>query len=318
MRTHPCRRRRSLALLPLVAALACGQPAADESAAPETSPTTPAGPVLVVHGGAGTLLRSEIGPELEAEIRAALAEALETGHAILRDGGSALDATEATVRVLEDSPHFNAGRGAVFTAAGTNELDASLMDGATGRAGAVTGVTRVRHPISAARAVMESTPHVFLSGVGAETVAEQAGLEMVDPSWFRTERRWRQFLEHRPDFRLEPGAEQPADGEAAGDPPSFGTVGAVALDAAGGIAAATSTGGLSDKMAGRIGDSPVIGAGTWASAVCGVSGTGHARRSSAGSWPTTSAPAPPTGGSRSAMRRARSWPSSTRPGTRQG
>ena len=271
--------RLALPVLALLLSLGCAEPPSEQPTADITPEAAPAGPTLVIHGGAGTLRRGEIGDEREAEIRGVLTEALETGHAVLLAEGSALDAVIATIRVLEDSPHFNAGRGAVFTAAGTNELDASLMDGATGEAGAVTGITRVRHPISAARAVMENTPHVFLSGPGAEAVAEQAGLEMVDPSFFRTEQRWRQFLEKQPSFRLEKEAGGAAGAPSLGAPspgaPSLGTVGAVALDTAGRIAAGTSTGGLSNKMAGRIGDSPILGAGTWADSGCGVSGTGH-------------------------------------------
>ncbi len=255
------------ALLP-----ACG-------AAGETEPA--AGVALVIHGGAGTITRGRMTPELEREYRDKLAEALATGHGILSRGGSALDAVEATVRLLEDSPLFNAGKGAVFSAEGRNELDASIMDGSTLAAGAVAGVTRIRNPITAARAVMERTTHVLLAGAGADAFAAAEGLEIVEPSYFFTERRWQALLEARereapPGSDLEPqrdGAGAAGRGAQAG-PGGLGTVGAVALDRAGRIAAATSTGGLTNKKHGRIGDSPIVGAGTYAEAGCGVSGTG--------------------------------------------
>jgi beta-aspartyl-peptidase (threonine type) len=229
------------------------------SAAPAAAEWT-----LVIHGGAGVIERARIKPEEEKAIRAALTRALETGGAILARGGSALDAAEAAVRVLEDDPHFNAGRGSVFTYEGKNELDAAIMDGATRKAGAVAGVTRTRNPISLARAVMEKSPHVFLSGAGADRFSIEQGLVQVDPSWFRTEERWRQLEEMK------------ANKVSAFDVDlKYGTVGAVALDQAGHVAAATSTGGLTGKRWGRIGDSPVIGAGTYADdRACAVSGTG--------------------------------------------
>jgi beta-aspartyl-peptidase (threonine type) len=229
------------------------------SAAPAAAEWT-----LVIHGGAGVIERARIKPEEEKAIRAALTRALETGGAMLARGGSALDAAEAAVRVLEDDPHFNAGRGSVFTYEGKNELDAAIMDGATRKAGAVAGVTRTRNPISLARAVMEKGPHVFLSGAGADRFSIEQGLGQVDPSWFRTEERWRQLEEMK------------ANKVSAFDVDlKYGTVGAVALDQAGHVAAATSTGGLTGKRWGRIGDSPVIGAGTYADdRACAVSGTG--------------------------------------------
>ncbi len=206
---------------------------------------------LVVHGGAGQIRRNSVDPAVDAAVRAALAAALETGSEILASGGSALDAVEAAVRLLEDDPHFNAGRGAVFTADGVNELDAAIMDGRTRQAGAVSAVTRTRHPVSLARTVMTEGPHVMLSGAGADRFANEQGLEQVDPAWFRTDERWRQYEELR------------ASGVFDADL-KYGTVGAVARDAAGHLAAATSTGGLTGKRWNRIGDSPVIGAGTWA------------------------------------------------------
>lgn len=219
---------------------------------------------LAVHGGAGIIERGSLSPERERAFRAAMLTALDAGAARLRGGHSSLDAVEAVVRVLEDDPLFNAGRGAVFTADGRNELDASIMDGATRRAGAVAGVTRTRNPISLARAVMEKSPHVMLAREGADQFSVEQGLAQVDPAWFRTEQRWQQLLEWRRDHaaQLDPGHAR-------------GTVGAVALDTRGHLAAATSTGGMTGKRWGRIGDSPVIGAGTYAAdGVCAVSATG--------------------------------------------
>ena len=228
------------------------------------APAAPSGYTLVIHGGAGVIERSRIRPEDEKAIRAGLGRALEAGHVILARGGAALDAVEAAVQVLEDDPHFNAGRGSVFTHEGRNELDAAIMDGRTRAAGAVAGVTRTRHPVSLARAVMEKSPHVFLSREGADIFSVEQKLEQVDPSWFRTEERWRQLQEMK------------ANKLSAFDVDlKYGTVGAVAVDSAGHVAAATSTGGLTGKRWGRIGDSPVIGAGTYADdRGCAVSATG--------------------------------------------
>ncbi|MBW3670284.1 MAG: isoaspartyl peptidase/L-asparaginase [Acidobacteria bacterium] len=228
---------------------------------------------LVLHGGAGTITRESMTPETEAEYRAKLEEALKTGYEILAAGGTSLDAVESTIRVMEDSPLFNAGKGAVFTHDGRNELDASIMDGKTRQAGAVASVTIIRNPISAARAVMEKSPHVMMTGDGANLFATSVGLEVVDPSYFWTERRWKQLQERlmkQHDFGSEfkPAAESNDDKK--------GTVGVVAVDQHGNIAAGTSTGGMTDKRFGRVGDSPIIGAGTYAdNATCGVSGTGE-------------------------------------------
>lgn len=235
---------------------------------------------LVIHAGSGALERSSMTRDQEAEYRAALARALETGAMMLRSGGRALDAVESVIRVMEDDPLFNAGRGAVFTAAGRNELDASIMDGATRRAGAVAGVTRTRHPITAARAVMEKSTHVMLSGEGADAFAREQQLEIVEPSFFFTERRWQQLEaelrkrgEHVPP--RPPGAPLPQTRIAVEDDHKLGTVGVVALDSRGDIAAGTSTGGTNAKRWGRVGDSPIIGAGTYAAnESCAVSGTG--------------------------------------------
>lgn len=224
---------------------------------------------LVIHGGAGVLERSRMTAEVEAATRAALSRALEAGAAVLRGGGTSLDAVEAAVKVLEDDPHFNAGRGAVFTYDGRNELDAAIMDGRTRAAGAVTGVTRTRHPVSLARAVMEKSPHVFLSREGADSFSREQGLEQADPSWFATPERRRQLDELK--ARQQSGTKTSwFDVDL-----KYGTVGAVAVDQAGNVAAATSTGGLTGKRWGRIGDSPVIGAGTYAdNRACAVSATG--------------------------------------------
>jgi beta-aspartyl-peptidase (threonine type) len=214
---------------------------------------------IAIHGGAGTIPRSTPPEEAEA-YRASLRAALKLGAERLEAGASALDVAEAVVQVLEDDPLFNAGRGAVFTAAGDHELDASIMDGATLACGAVTGVRTVRHPISLARAVMERTPHILLAGQGAEDLATEVGLERVENSWFSTERRRKQ-LERALEARAKPAGS--------------GTVGAVVLDRHGHLAAATSTGGMTAKRSGRVGDTPLIGAGNFADdRTCAVSGTG--------------------------------------------
>jgi L-asparaginase / beta-aspartyl-peptidase len=218
---------------------------------------------IAVHGGAGSLQPGTFTAEDETAMREDIGRALDAGHAILSRGGSALDAVVAAVEVLEDSPHFNAGRGAVFNAEGVNELDASIMDGATRNAGAVASVKRIRNPILAARAVMERSPHVMLAGEGAETFARESGIALADFAWFHTERRWQ---------ALEAAREREAE-HAQAEPPR-GTVGAVALDREGRLAAATSTGGMTNKRFGRIGDAPIVGAGTWADDRCAVSATG--------------------------------------------
>lgn len=220
---------------------------------------------LVIHGGAGTMSRETLTPERERAIRADLDRALDAGRAVLEAGGPALDAVTAVVVVLEDSPHFNAGKGAVFNAEGVNELDAAIMDGATRRAGAVAAVHRVKNPIRLARAVMERTRHVLLTGEGAEKFGESIGIELVDPSYFRTEERWQQLQ----DAKAKEAAQAALPSRYL-----FGTVGAVALDRQGRIATATSTGGLTNKRWGRVGDTPIVGAGTYAGERCGVSGTG--------------------------------------------
>ncbi len=214
--------------------------------------------VLVIHGGAGTILKENMTEEAEAAYLAKLTEALEVGESILKHDGTCLDAVTASIMVMENSPLFNAGKGAVFTAEGINEMDASIMEGSQLQAGAITGVHHIKNPILGARAVMEETQHVMLTGDGAEELAVSAGLEMVDSSYFFTESRWKNYL------------------HAIDKAEKFGTVGAVALDRHGNLAAGTSTGGMTYKMKGRVGDSPIIGAGTYAdNYTCAVSATGH-------------------------------------------
>ncbi len=221
---------------------------------------------LVIHAGAGVIERRALSVEDERAVRRDLDRALDAGNAVLKDGGSALDAVTATIVVLEESPWFNAGKGAVFNAAGGHELDASIMEGHTRRAGAVAGLTTVRNPIKLARTVMEHSPHVMLAGAGAEAFADtRPEIARVRPDWFDTDRRRQQLEDAR---RLENA------GQAAIPSSYFGTVGAVALDKKGHIAAATSTGGMTNKRYGRVGDAPLIGAGNWADDRCGVSGTG--------------------------------------------
>jgi beta-aspartyl-peptidase (threonine type) len=208
---------------------------------------------IAIHGGAGSMTPETMNAASVAAHEAALGAALDAGRGVLGAGGTALDAVCAAVAVLEDDPHFNAGRGAVFTYHGTNELDAAVMDGAGRMAGAVCGLTHTRNPVVLARAVMEKSPHVFLSGAGAEEFAREQGVEQVDPDWFATEERWRQLQELKAKKLgwFDAGLK-------------YGTVGAVAVDGSGHVAAATSTGGLTGKRWGRIGDSPLIGAGTYA------------------------------------------------------
>jgi len=226
---------------------------------------------IVIHGGAGTITRESITPEQEKAYREKLSEALDAGYKVLKSGGTSLDAVTAAITIMEDSPLFNAGKGAVFTSEGRNEMDASIMDGKTRNAGAVAGVTTIRNPILAARAVMEKSSNVMLTGSGAEQFAEKNGLKIVDPSYFYTERRYKS-LERARQMEKEQGSinfRHENDFK-------YGTVGALALDKYGNLAAGTSTGGMTNKKYGRIGDSPVIGAGTFAdNNSCAVSATGH-------------------------------------------
>lgn len=236
--------------------------------------------VLVIHGGAGTIQKSQMTPDMEKAYRAGLEKALAEGESILKRGGSALDAVEAAVRVLEDDPLFNAGKGAVFTNEGKNELDAAIMDGQSLKAGSVAGVTTIRNPIAAARAVMDKSQHVMMAGRGAEQFAKEQGLEIVDPSYFRTDARWKGLQRALRQDSLNAAAKDTSrKGTNVKQPENrddkYGTVGAVALDRHGNLAAATSTGGMTNKRFGRIGDAPIIGAGTYANNATGAfSGTG--------------------------------------------
>lgn len=219
------------------------------------------GYVLVIHGGAGTITSDRYSPEKQADYEKALTDALSAGEEILMKGGTSLDAVVAAIQVMEACPLFNSAKGAVFNADGKNELDASIMDGKSGKAGAVAGVMTIKSPVGAARRVMDSSQHILLAGRGAEEFARQQGLDIVDPSYFYTEESWQEYLKVK--------ARTEKDGRK-------GTVGAVALDKAGNLAAATSTGGMVYKKFGRIGDSPIIGAGTYANnESCAVSCTGH-------------------------------------------
>ena len=239
---------------------------------------------VVLHGGAGVIERKSMSAEMDAAYRAALKGSVQAAADVLEKGGSSMDAVEAAIKLMEDDPLFNAGKGAVFTADGKNELDSAVMDGATMKAGAVAGVTRTKHPISLARAVMDKSPHVMLIGTGADQFAGSVGLEQVDPSYFFTERRWqsliRQLKKDGAPLPQRPAGAPPAPsgGMVEIEPPDahkYGTVGVVALDKNGNIAAGTSTGGTQAKRWGRVGDSPIIGAGTYASnQSCAVSATG--------------------------------------------
>ena len=277
-------RKLSLAFL----ALACAFSSAALAQSAPTSASQPASAphkwALVLHGGAGVIERSSMSPEAEANYRAGIKDALTAAADVLDKGGSSLDAVETAIKLLEDNPLFNAGRGAVFAADGTNQLDAAIMDGETMRAGAVADVQRTRHPISLARAVMEQSPHVMLIGSGADEFAAHVHLEQVAPSFFFTERRWQELVR-----QLEKdGSPIPPRPAGAPAPPAktggalerpdthrYGTVGVVALDRRGNTAAGTSTGGITAKRWNRVGDSPIIGAGTYASnRSCAVSATG--------------------------------------------
>jgi L-asparaginase / beta-aspartyl-peptidase len=260
---------------------------------------------LVIHGGAGTILRDNMTPAREQEYSVKMQEALTAGYAVLKNGGSSLNAVETAIRILEDSPLFNAGKGAVFANDGTNQLDAAIMDGKTLKAGAAAGLRHIKNPISLARLIMEQSPHVMMAGEGAESFARLKGVELVPQEYFFTEPRWQELQKAKelekpePDGKktssatpspawndLDKTGKNPSAGfhpsgdsggiNPSGAPEKFGTVGAVALDAAGNLAAGTSTGGMTNKKFGRIGDSPIIGAGTYANnKTCAVSATGH-------------------------------------------
>ncbi|QEC66222.1 isoaspartyl peptidase/L-asparaginase [Panacibacter ginsenosidivorans] len=234
---------------------------------------------LVIHGGAGTILKSQMTPEKEKLYTQGLNDALTAGNDILAKGGTALDAVLAAIKVLEDNPLFNAGKGAVFTNEGRNEMDAAIMDGSNLKAGSVAGVTTIKNPITAARAVMDKSEHVMMTGKGAEKFAQQSGCTIVDPSYFFTKERWdalqkikaedstKTLLDHDSSKAL---LKQPGNRDY-----KYGTVGCVALDMYGNLAAGTSTGGMTNKKFGRVGDAPIIGAGTYANnATCAISCTG--------------------------------------------
>ena len=230
---------------------------------------------IVVHGGAGTILKSNMTPELEEEYRELLKVSLKAGYDVLESGGTSLDAVQKAVNIMEDSPLFNAGRGAVFTHEGLNEQDACIMDGATLNVGAVAAVKHIARPIDLARLVLDKSPHVLLAGEGAEDFAQANGMKLVAPDYFFTERRWEQLQkalkkeEEQGEVFDRSNLDHSVDDK-------FGTVGAVALDQAGNLAAATSTGGMTNKRYSRIGDSPIIGAGTYANnATCAISATGY-------------------------------------------
>lgn len=230
---------------------------------------------LLIHGGAGTILPEAMTPEKETAYRNGLSQALEAGHAILSGGGPALLAVEEAVKVLEDNPLFNAGKGAVFTHEKKHELDAAIMDGKTLKAGAVAGVSNIKNPINLALKVMRDSDYVMLTGEGAQQFAAQHGVKQVETSYFFTDFRYQQLLQviDSEKFVLDHNIVVPPFGE---DNKKFGTVGAVALDSEGNLAAATSTGGLTNKRYGRVGDSPIIGAGTYANnETCAISATGQ-------------------------------------------
>lgn len=233
--------------------------------------------IMVIHGGAGTILKSQMTPERELAYKTKLTEALQAGYTVLRSGKSSLDAVETAVRIMEDSPLFNAGKGAVFTHDGTIELDAAIMDGATLRAGSIAGVTTIKNPITAARAVMEKSEHVMMVGKGAEKFAAETGSEIVDPSYFKTQARWEALQRALKEDSIKAVQKKRSASALLGTINKdfkFGTVGAVALDKEGRLAAATSTGGMTNKKYGRVGDAPLIGVGTYANEQVGVSCTG--------------------------------------------
>ncbi len=227
---------------------------------------------IVIHGGAGTILKSKMTPEKEAQYTERLNASLRAGYDILDSGGASIDAVQAAVKVMEDSPLFNAGKGAVFTSDGKNEQDACIMDGKTLNSGAVAGVRRIKNPIVLARLVMDKSEHVLLAAEGAEAFAEKHGVEFADKDYFYTEHRWKQLQAAKYKEKLTKSDFSQLDHS----DDKHGTVGAAALDKAGDLAAATSSGGMTNKKYGRLGDSPIVGAGNYANnGTCAVSGTGH-------------------------------------------
>jgi beta-aspartyl-peptidase (threonine type) len=270
-------RKRSIFLLGalLTAAAVCFRPGGQLTARPPEDNGGPVKPVLVIHGGAGAMPKTKMTAAVRKKYHDELTRALRAGHEALQKGTS-VDAVEAAIKVMEDSPLFNAGKGAVFTHEGRNELDAAIMEGRDKKAGAVAGLTRIKNPISAARAVMEQSEHVMLVGDGADRFAISKGLTEVSPVYFWTEERWKQLQRALEKEKAAPKQGKTGQAQALPADRHFGTVGAVALDRHGNLAAGTSTGGLTNKRHGRVGDSPVIGAGTYAdNQSCAVSATGH-------------------------------------------
>jgi beta-aspartyl-peptidase (threonine type) len=243
---------------------------------PRAAATPPIG--FAIHGGAGTILKKDLTPEMEEAYRVKLREAVLAGYGILKNGGSSLNAVEAAIRIMEDSPLFNAGKGSVLTSAGTVEMDASIMDGKTLKAGAVASLKHIKNPISLARLVMEQSTHVLLIGDGAEAFAKEKGIEQVPQDYFITDRRLKDLEREKEKVKKQNAQPKPTNRESGLTPPDerkYGTVGAVALDKEGNLAAGTSTGGKTNKRVGRVGDSPIIGAGNYANnRTCAVSGTG--------------------------------------------
>lgn len=275
--------KKILLMLSLGVAFSCNQASVDKKPIGETPKEPVSDQVqgdnfgIAIHGGAGTILKENMTDSLEIAYKEVLEKAIRTGHEILANGGTAIEAVQKTINVMEDSPLFNAGKGAVFTNEETNELDAAIMDGETLNAGAVAGVTTVKNPINLAYEVMENSPHVLLSGKGAEKFAGERGLEIVDPSYFYDEARFQSLkrIKESEENQLEPDSLTTAFYDPMIKDSKFGTVGAVALDKNGNVAAGTSTGGMTNKKWNRIGDVPIIGAGTYANnATCAVSATG--------------------------------------------
>ena len=269
--------KKLLLLLSIISIIGCKESpekVSETNAETEASTDSIPGFGIVIHGGAGTILKENMSDSLEQAYRQKLEEAIKTGHEILANGGTALEAVQRTINIMEDSPLFNSARGAVFTNEGKNELDASIMDGKTLNAGAIAGVTTVKNPINLAYEVMVNSDHVLLSGKGAEKFAEDNGLEIVDPEYFYTENRFR-AMERARDREKSKESNKTAFYDTFIKDEKFGTVGCVALDKDGNLAAGTSTGGMSNKKWNRIGDSPIIGAGTYANnKTCAVSSTG--------------------------------------------
>ena len=268
--------KKILVLLIGITIMSCNQEAkstAEEKGSEAAKPEF----AIVIHGGAGTILKKNMTPEKEAEYNAKLEEAIRTGYEVLKNGGTSLDAVTKTINVMEDSPLFNAGKGAVFTHDETNEMDASIMDGKTLNAGASAGTKTIKNPIDLARAVMDNSPHVMLSGEGAEIFASEQELEVVDPSYFYTERRFNALkkIKDSEKTELDHDDKQASFYDSDIRDSKFGTVGCAALDKYGNLAAGTSTGGMTNKRWGRIGDAPIIGSGTYANnTTCAVSSTG--------------------------------------------